>query len=289
MRSSWRGSREEAAALSAISLQLARETELGDIVRTVLERALGLVGGRFGQILLTEGSADFGELVVHYTTNTPPRELGLRFSVRDSVSGLALQARKPVIVPDVERADYWIVTAAAADALGNAAPRITEMVAEKPRYQRVLEREKERVRAEFAAPLIAPAASPEGEAAGSVVGVLNVETPREEGFDELQRERLTALGRLRGETFCEALDHSDGAALRTLLDEALLIGGTTFGQLLEIDGEQLIIVATTGGEPIGTRVALADSVSGEAAASESHTTCPTSTPTPAITGIWARR
>lgn len=250
-------SREEAAALSAISLQLARETELGDIVRTVLERALGLVGGRFGQILLTEGSAELGDLVVHYTTNIPPRELGLRFSVRDSVSGLALQARQPVIVPDVERPDYWIVTAQR-----NGAPIITEMVADKPRYQRVLEREKERIRAEFAAPLL----SSEAEASAAVVGVLNVETPREEGFSGAQRERLTHLARLRGAYFCQAVERSDGASLRTLLDEALAIGGTTFGQLLEIDGDQLVIVATTGGEPIGTRVALADSVSGEAAA-----------------------
>lgn len=251
-------SREEAAALSAISLQLARETDLGDIVRTVLERALGLVGGRFGQILLTEGSAGGGaelggDLVVHYTTNIPPRELGLRFSVRDSVSGLALQARQPVIVPDVEKPDYWIVTAQR-----NGAPRITARVADKPRYQRVLEREKARIRAEFAAPLLAPDGAP--------VGVLNVETPREEGFSDAQRDRLTTLARLRGEYFCQAIEKGDNASLRTLLDEALAIGGTTFGQLLEIDGDHLVIVATTGGEPLGTRVALAESVSGEAAA-----------------------
>jgi signal transduction histidine kinase len=219
----------------------------------VLERALGLVGGRFGQILLTDG----GDLVVHYTTNTPPRELGLRFGVHDSVSGLAFQARKPVIVPDVEKPDYWIVTT---QRIG--APRITEMVTDKPRYQRVLEREKERIRAEFAAPLLSPPGDAE---TGAVVGVLNVETPREEGFGEVQRARLASLARLRGAYFCAALERSDSAALRTLLDEALAIGGTTFGQLLEIDGDQLIIVATTGGEPIGTRVSLADSVSGEAA------------------------
>ena len=252
-------SREEAAALSAISLQLARETELGDIVRTVLERALGLVGGRFGQILLTEGAGELGgDLVVHYTTNIPPRELGLRFGVHDSVSGLALLARKPVIVPDVEKPDYWVVTGPR-----NAAPRITEMAADRPRYQRVLEREKERIRAEFAAPLLSPEGQP--------VGVLNVETPREEGFSATQRARLTNLARLRGGYFCEALERSDSAALRTLLDEALTIGGTTFGQLLEIDGDDagngaLMILATTGGEPIGTRVSLRDSVSGEAVA-----------------------
>ena len=98
-------SRQEAAALSAISLQLARETELADIVRTVLERALGLVGGRFGQILLSEGA----DLVVHYTTNTPPRDIGLRFAVHGSVSGLAVVARRPVVVPDVSQPEYFVV------------------------------------------------------------------------------------------------------------------------------------------------------------------------------------
>lgn len=241
-------SRQEAAALSAISLQLARETELGDIVRTVLERALGLVGGRFGQILLTEGP----DLVVHYTTNTPPRELGLRFGLHDSVSGLAVHERRPVIVPDVSQAAYFVVERAAA----SRPPRLMARDSGRPQYQRVLEREKERIRAEYAAPLWT-------RDRAAIAGILNVETPREEGFSEEQRAHLAALGEQRGEAFQSALLTGDGAALRTLLDETLLAGSTTFGQLLELDGDQLVIVATTGGEPVGTRVATAESVSGE--------------------------
>ena len=241
-------SRQEAAALSAISLQLARETELGDIVRTVLERALGLVGGRFGQMLLTEGA----DLVVHYTTNTPPRELGLRFGLHDSVSGLAVQERRPVIVPDVSQGAYFVV-----ERSGHGRPaRLAPRAAPQPQYQRVLEREKERIRAEFAAPLWTRGRT-------SISGILNVETPREEGFSEIQRERLAALAEQRGDGFCDALVAGDGATLRTLLDEALLTGATTFGQLLEIDGDELVIVATTGGEPVGTRVSATGSVSGE--------------------------
>ncbi len=98
-------SRQEAAALGAISLQLARETELADVVRTVLERALALIAGAFGQLLLNEGA----DLVVHYTTNVPPRDVGLRFDVQRCVSGLAVQERKPVIVPDVAQAEYLVV------------------------------------------------------------------------------------------------------------------------------------------------------------------------------------
>ncbi len=49
---------------------------------------------------------------------------------------------------------------------------------EGPRYQRVLERERARIRAELAIPL---------ERAGEIIGVLNLETPDEAGFSEAQR------------------------------------------------------------------------------------------------------
>lgn len=246
-------SRQEAQALSALSLQLARETELGDIVRMVLERALGLIGGRFGQILLTEDSADLGgDLVVHYTTNTPPRELGLRFGLHDSVSGLAVHERRPVIVPDVSQPAYFVVERTG----GGRPPRLTPRASSRPRYQRVLEREKERIRAEFAAPLWDGSRT-------SILGILNVETPREEGFTVEQRGRLAALGEGRGDAFRDASLRGDSGALHTLLDEALLLGATTFGQLLELDRDELVIVATTGGEPVGTRVRVVESVSGE--------------------------
>ncbi len=241
-------SRQEAAALSAVSLQLARETELGDIVRTVLERALGLVGGRFGQILLTEGP----DLVVHYTTNLPPRELGLRFGLHDSVSGLAVHERRPVIVPDVSQPAYFVVERAE---VGQPLLLVAH-TSDRARYQRVLEREKERIRAEFAAPLWV-------DEGAEIAGVINVETPREGGFTEEQQARLTSLGKQRGGIFRAALLNADAATLHTLLDEALLAGATTFGQLLELDGAHLVIVATTGGEPVGTHVSTAESVSGE--------------------------
>ena len=94
-------SRQEAAALAALALELARETAMPQVVRSVLEHALRLVGAQFGQLLLIEGA----ELVVHYTTNRPPRDLGLRVKVHDSVSGLAVQERQPIIVADVTRPD----------------------------------------------------------------------------------------------------------------------------------------------------------------------------------------
>lgn len=247
-------SRQEAAALGAIGLQLARETELAAVVRTVLERALALIAGQFGQLLLLEGA----DLTVYYTTNVPPREVGMRFRVEQSVSGLAVQERRPVIVPDVTAADYFVVELAAGSA-GSVA-RLFRRSSGQPRYQRVLEREKERIRAELAVPLWA---------AGQLVGVLNVETPQEDGFAAAQRADLVAFGREVGSRFVTALAYTDEqrpATLRALLSEALAHADTSFGQLLEIDGEELVIVQTTGGEPLGTRVPVAGSVSGQVVA-----------------------
>ncbi len=244
-------SRQEAAALSAISHQLARETELADVVRTVLERSLGLVGARFGQILLSEGA----DLVVHYTTNLPPRDIGLHFPVHNSVSGLAAIERRPIIVPDVSQPEYFLVAPSADGRVARLIPQTSGA----PRYQRVLEREKERIRAELAVPLW----SADGR---TITGILNAETPREDGFSEAQRADLAELGRRRGDEFREAVRRGDSAGLHTLLDAALATSGTTFGQLLDIDGDELIIVATTGGEAVGARVRAASSVSGEALA-----------------------
>lgn len=245
-------SRQEAAALSAISLQLARETEVNAVVRTVLDRSLALIEGHFGQLLLTEGA----DLVVRYTTNVPPRDLGLRFRTDLCVSGLAVQARRPVIVPDVTRPDYFVVEQLPARA--GDPPRLLARTAQPPPYQRVLEREKERIQAELAVPI---------RAGGAIIGVLNVETPREDGFTEDQRRGLAELTRAAGERYAAALAQGDADALRGLLDESLARVDTTFGQLLHLDGGELVIVCTTGGEPEGTRVPIAQSVSGRAVSS----------------------
>lgn len=232
-------SRQEAAAFNALAVELARETEMPAVVRSALEHALTLIEARFGQVLLVEGA----ELVVRYTTNRPPRDQGVRVGVHDSISGLALQERKPVIVADVSRAGYAVVEAAPA-ALGGQ-PRITARATERPRYQRVLERERARIRAELALPLWCN---------GEIIGVLNLETPDEAGFSEAQRAELAELASAAQMPTLEG----------RLLEDALARAHTTFGQLLQLDGDELVIVQTTGNEPAGTRVALLGSVSGAA-------------------------
>lgn len=246
-------SRQEAAALNALAVELAHETEMAAVVRSVLEHALTLVEARFGQVLLLEG----GEMVVHYTTNRPPRDLGVRVGLHDSISGLAILERKPILVSDVSRSDYTVVEAAPT-VLGGGS-RVVARATERSRYQRVLERERTRIRAELAIPLMRD---------GEIIGVLNLETPDEAGFSEVQRTDLIAFGaELASVSRMPTLEYSD-AALAELLAEALARARTPFGQLLRLDGDELEIVQTTGGEPIGTRVAVAGSVSGSAVRSQ---------------------
>ncbi|MGQ9491375.1 MAG: GAF domain-containing protein [Anaerolineae bacterium] len=242
-------SRQEAAALSALALDLARETAMPQVVRSVLEHALRLIGAQFGQLLLIEGA----ELVVHYTTNQPPRDLGLRVKVHDSVSGLAVQERRPIIVADVTRPAYTVVEVIPT-ALGGQS-RTVQRATERPRYQRVLERERARIRAELAIPLACN---------GEIVGVLNLETADQWGFSEAQRAEISAFCQETCDSFVAALTGYQPGQLERLLREALARAHTPFGQLLQLDGDELVIVATTGGEAIGTRVAVADSVSGQA-------------------------
>jgi signal transduction histidine kinase len=244
-------SRHETAALSAISLQLAAEIEMPALMAAVLDHALALIGAHFGQLLLREGPQD---LVVRYTTNHPPRDLGLRVPVKECISGLAVIERRPVIVPDVSQGAYLVVELPPGQTGG---PVVTGMRSTgASRYARVLEREKERIHAELAVPLAA---------GGQVIGVLNVETPREDGFSASQREALAAFAATGGAAFAGALIRLDRAGLHVLLADALARAETAFGQLLQLDDDQLVIVQTTGGEPVGTRVPLSQSVSGRAA------------------------
>jgi signal transduction histidine kinase len=218
-------------------------------VRLVLERALDLTHGQFGQLMLTEGT----DLVVHYTTNDPPRDVGLRMSLGSSLGGLAVQERAPVIVPDVNQPDYCVVQLAT---LSNGSEtRSVSHTLEISRYQRILERERERIRAELVVPLW------QGD---QIQGILNVETARTTGFSEKQRQGLSELGRQCGGPFVEALYGGDKDTLRRMLDEALLLTDTAYGQLMHLEGDSLTIVATTGGEPEGTKLSVSDSVSGHA-------------------------
>lgn len=242
-------SRQEAAALSSVGLDLSRQTDLDEVVRSVLSHALTLVQGRFGQVLLRSGDV----LTVRFTTNQPPEDLNLTVDIHDSVCGLAVLHRKPVIVPDVTRPDYMVVSITMGETgwTGELIPHRTE----RPRYKRALEADKASICAEFAVPICR---------AGNVLGVLNVETPRREGFSEAQRACLLAWVEERADHLADALARPDHARLSELLHEALACVDTSFGQVLRPEGDDLIIEQTTGNERVGTRVSLYHSVTGRA-------------------------
>ena len=107
----------------------------------------------------------------------------------------------------------------------------------------MLEREKERIHAEFAAPIWA----------GDGSSACSTSRPREGGFSEQQRHDLAAFGKAEGARFAAAL-RPEGhmtSELRALLADALAPAETSFGQLLKIEDDELVIVQTTGGEPVG--------------------------------------
>ncbi|MGQ9501875.1 MAG: GAF domain-containing protein [Anaerolineae bacterium] len=242
-------SRQEAAALSSVGLDLSRQTDLDEVLRSVLTHALTLVQGRFGQVLLRYGEV----LTVRFTTNQPPEDLNLTVDIQDSICGLAIQHLKPVIVPDVTRPDYLVVYTRVSETswAGELIPYRTE----RPRYKRALEADKASICAEFAVPVYYE---------GSIIGILNVETPRLYGFNDEQRERLLALIENRSRHLAEALDRLDRARLLELLREALACVDTSFGQVLRPEGDDLVIEQTTGNERVGTRVSLYHSVTGRA-------------------------
>jgi len=252
-------SREEAAAFSRIGLDLSRETEMDAVVRSVLRYALRLVHRQlgekeqreqrgYGQVLLREGE----KLVIRYTTNDPPTDLNMNADINKCVSGLAVLERKPIIVPNVEKPDYYVV-----ESVETPSGLEDEMVAratDRPRYQRALEANKASMYAEFAVPLLAN---------DVIIGVLNVETPRTSGFTAEQRESLTSFARSNAARFAETfLGQRD--ILHELLEGALVRTDTTFGQIMHLKGEELIIEQTTGGERIGTRLQVNTSVTGRA-------------------------
>lgn len=198
-------SREEAATLSRVSLDLARATDMNAVVSSSLGHALGLVQGHFGQVLLREGN----KLAVRYTTNVPPSDLGLAPAVDNCVSGLAVIERRSVIVPDVSKPEYgvveWLETPSGRR--GELLPRATETA----RYQRVLGAEKARMQAEMVVPLIL---------GDEVIGVLNVESPQADFFTLDHARRLESLA---GQV-AVAIDRARRFELQTLAEVGGLSG-----------------------------------------------------------------
>jgi GAF domain-containing protein len=198
-----------------------------------------LIGSSIGQLLLRDGD----DLVVMATTGQ--EEVGqFRVRVDDSVCGLAIIEKRAINVPDVRVGRFARL------------------------YKPVLGGG---MRSELVVPLL------EEE---RVFGVLNVESDKVGAFNRHDEELLTARAGQAAITIRNARLYKEVEALREIgteildrvfaVDEVLnlilrrgldLIGAQ-FGQVLLTDGDHLVIEATTGQEPRGTRVEIADCVSG---------------------------
>jgi GAF domain-containing protein len=231
---------KETEALRQIESQiLSGDFDMASILDEILATSLELIGSSIGQLLLRDGD----DLVVMATTGQ--EEVG-RFRVRvdDSVSGLAVVEKRAINVPDVRVGKFAQL------------------------YKPVLGGG---MRSELVVPLL------EEE---RVFGVLNVESDKVGAFNRHDEELLTALAGQAAITIRNARLYKEVEALREIgteildrvfaVDEVLdlilrrgldLIGAQ-FGQVLLADGGHLVIEATTGPEPTGTRVETADCVSG---------------------------
>jgi len=72
---------------------------LDEVLQSILETGLRLIGANYGNLLLTEDD----ELVIRATTTEPrDEEIGVRLSMDHSISGLAAMMKEAVIIPDVD-------------------------------------------------------------------------------------------------------------------------------------------------------------------------------------------
>jgi GAF domain-containing protein len=231
---------KETEALRQIESRiLSGDFDMESILDEILATSLELIGSSIGQLLLRDGD----ELVVMATTGQ--EEVGqFRVRVDDSVSGLAVIEKRAINVPDVRVGKFVRL------------------------YKPVLGGG---MRSELVVPLL------EEE---RVFGVLNVESDKVGAFNRHDEELLTALAGQAAITIRNARLYKEVEVLREIgteildrvfaVDEVLnlilrrgldLIGAQ-FGQVLLTEGAHLVIEATTGQERRGTKVEIADCISG---------------------------
>ncbi|MCK5379851.1 MAG: GAF domain-containing protein [Candidatus Latescibacteria bacterium] len=231
---------KETEALRQIESRiLSGDFDMGNILDEILSASLELIGSSIGQLLLRDGD----DLLVMATTGQ--EEVGrFRVKVNDSVCGLAVLKKRAIKLSDVRAGEFASLYK---PVLGGG--MVSELVVP------LLEEER-------------------------VFGVLNVESDQAGAFNRHDEELLTALAAQTAITIRNARLYKEVEALREIgteildrvfaVDEVLnlilrrgldLIGAQ-FGQVLLTHGDHLIIEATTGQEVRGTKVKIADCVSG---------------------------
>ena len=232
---------------------LKRPQDLDAVLDLILRWASQLIEFHSGWLLLAEGDS----LVIRAATNK--RDLERVLGIEDSASGIAARERRILNFGDIGRDE--------------TCARLYKVPAEG------------RMVSELVIPI-----SDEGK----VIGVFNVESKKRDAFTHEDEERLAALAdqaaiiirnaRLAKET--EALrqiesrilsgDFDMGNILDEILSASLELIGSSIGQLLLRDGDDLLVMATTGQEEVGRfRVKVNDSVCGLAVLKKGPSNCPT--------------
>jgi len=210
--------------------------DLGQTLRAILTESLKLVDAQHGNLLLLEGN----RLIVRATTGR--ETIGTALSIEDSVSGMPITMRCSINVGDVDK---------------------------EPKYKRILT--DVHMRSELAVPLL------DGDQA---IGVLNVESPELNAFGPEHENVLMLLAGQAAVAIRVARHGKELAVLRTIdktilnsahdlsrvlnviLTESLNLIDAHHGNLLLLEDDRLVVKATTGKEPIGMELSIADSVSG---------------------------
>jgi len=210
---------------------------------------LELLEAREGQLLLSSGEAPESPLEIVWTTGSEP--IGTQVTVGDTVCGKAVQTKQAVVIDDV---------------------------AVEPRYTRLLGSPGAPIKSELAIPVV------DDTGKGPVVlGVINVESSKVAAFGPRQISVLTlvagqaaiALRQAQLQRHFGDVVHQLGKLVRESwpLTKTLhfiwdslqkLVPHADHCQILLREYEQLSIIYTTGNEAPGTRVDIADSISGQA-------------------------
>lgn len=230
---------QQRAALSEMAMEFSGSLEEEETARSILDQALNLIGGQFGQIVMCDGEL----MEVTYATNG--EGVGMRVPVDDCASGLVL----------LPRDDGYLVSRLESGAvILNSRSVIIADVDKVQRYKRVIEADKERMQSELAIPV---------EWHGDIVGVFNVESAYPEAFSDEKEAAVAGFVRENAAKIAQALRQRATFELGDLMRKGLKLVSEEFGQILRLDGTHLVIEHTEGDEPVGTVVQIRRLESGQ--------------------------
>jgi GAF domain-containing protein len=220
---------------------LVLSADLQKTLDVILEKSLNLVRAKHGNILL-KSKFDSGKLTILATTGDKEKYLGLDLGINNSISGLPIVEGRSVRIANVES---------------------------HPLYKRVLT--EEYMRSELAVCL---------KDNDECMGVINVESPNLDAFSAADEKMLESIADQASIAIRVAKNRSEMSLLSEIdkgilnstnlydllyfiLNESLKVTGAAHGNILEVDGNDLVILQSTGdASRLGTRLPIKDTISG---------------------------